>query len=237
MVENPNLCIYRAATENVRELKKNEKILNKMINSAIKSHNDQELQTLTKLYLLLFSTYAEASFLKLIYTPYGFSEEEIYSIKQMRNLEAKWEKCIELCLKKLKNKINKGEVQNKNKRLKDLVEVNIIQNSQIRNKIAHGQWHTCLNSSNTKISEENTTKLESIDAVKISLYFEIYEKIQQCIEDIIESRETHYRDYYVSMVQIEKIENIIASKKDWNLETKKKKLLNSKKYKNMKQRY
>lgn len=235
MAENPNLHIYRAATENVRELKKNEKILNKMINFAIKSHNNQELHTLTNLYLLLYSTYAEASFLKLIYTPYGFSDEEIHNINQRRNLEAKWEKCIELCLKKLENEVNKGDIQNKNKRLKKLVEANIIQNSQIRNKIAHGQWHTCLNSSNTKVSEENTDKLKSIDAVKISLQFEIYEKIQQCIEDIIESPKTHYRDYYVSMDQIEKIESTILCKKDWNLKSKREKLLNSQKFKNIKQ--
>ena len=65
--------------------------------------------------------------------------------------------------------------------------------------------------------------------------FEIYEKIQQCIEDIIESPKTHYRDYYVSMDQIEKIENTILCKKDWNLKSKREKLLNSQKFKNIKQ--
>lgn len=235
MIEDQNLSIYKAASDNVRELKKNAKTLNKMINLAIKNNNTQELDTLTKLYLLLFSTYAEASFLKLINTPHGFSKTEIESINQMRNLENKWKRCIEICLDKLRNNINKGDIQNKNKRLEKLVEVNIIENSQIRNKIAHGQWHTCFNNSNTRISEENTTKLKNIDVVKISLHFEIYVKIQQCIEDIIESPKTHYRDYYVSMEEIERIENVIADKKNWNLATKKKKLQNSKKNKNRKQ--
>ena len=222
------LEIYKASCENVRELKSKRKILNKIINRTIREGSDTELEALTKLYALLFSAYAEVSFLKLINTPYGFTQDEIDEIQKQRNLEEKWLVCFDFCFKKIINATNLGEVANKQKRLRKILDSYIIAPSRIRNKIAHGQWKVCLNNQCDGLNAQITTDVQQLDCVRIDVFFEIYERFQQCVEDLIESVRTHYRDYYTRIVDLEEY---IEKTKGWNLESKTKSILESEKYK------
>ena len=187
--------VYEACVSDVNELKSKRKILNKLINEAIRNNKNDVLDTLTRLYALLYSSYAEISFLKLIHTPHGFSDEEIKVILKETNLTKKWHKCFEISMKKISNENNKGEIANKRKKLQNILDEYIIQPSIFRNKIAHGQWKVCLNSENEKINQEITNDMLELDCVKIDNLFKIYNMFQQCIEDLIESPRTHYRDY------------------------------------------
>lgn len=47
--------IYRACVSNVKELKKHRARLRKLVNMAIKEKKDDDLDTFTKFYALLFS--------------------------------------------------------------------------------------------------------------------------------------------------------------------------------------
>lgn len=93
--------IFRASTSNVKDLKKQRNRILALVNRAIREKNDADLISLTKMYALLYSAYAEMSFLKLIHTPKAFSESEILQIVNRRNLEEKWEKCVEFAFKSL----------------------------------------------------------------------------------------------------------------------------------------
>lgn len=221
------LDIYKACCNNVKELKSKRRILNKLINRSIKEGSDEELYALTKLYALLYSSYAEVSFLKLIHTPYGFSESEIAVIQEQRNLEEKWQKCFELAFQKMNQNANLGEIANKRKKLKKILDMYIIQPSQIRNKIAHGQWKVCLNNKCDSVNHEASLELQQLDCVRVDILFDVYEMFQQCIEDIIESLRTHYRDYYL---RIEELEQYIDKTKNWNLESKRQKMRESQKW-------
>ncbi len=219
--------IYRACTSNVKNLKKQRNRILALVNRAIREKNDADLISLTKMYALLYSAYAEVSFLKLIHTPQAFSEPEISQIGAGRNLEEKWEKCFEFAFKKLNLGANLGEIANKKQKLKRILTDYIIGPSQIRNKVAHGQWMVCLNNDCTRVNHDATLKMQQLDFVKIDRYFSIYEKFQQCILDLSVSQKTHYRDYYTIIAGLEEY---IDSTKSWSLETKKQKLLTSKKY-------
>ena len=71
--------IFRASTSNVKDLKKQRNRILALVNRAIREKNDADLISLTKMYALLYSAYAEMSFLKLIHTPKAFSESEIFT--------------------------------------------------------------------------------------------------------------------------------------------------------------
>lgn len=222
--------IFMASTVNLKDLKKQRKRIGALVNRAIREKQDSDLMSLTKVYALLYSAYVEISFLKLIHTPKAFAESEITQIMCGRNLEEKWLKCVDFALKKL-HTTNLGEVANKKQMLNRILQEYIIGPSQIRNKVAHGQWIYCLNNECTKINQSTTNQMADLDFVKIERYFCIYDKFHQCILDLLISQKTHYRDYYQIITELQKY---IDFTKLWSLETKKEKILSSSKYQNYK---
>lgn len=212
------LEIYKACVENLREIKRQRTNLKRLFNNSIKTKNHQSFDLLTKLYSLLYSSFAEVCFTKTIHTPYGLSEDEIQQIQSKRNLDQKWIKCLELAFSRIDNMANKGEIQNKNLILTRHLTTYIIGPSQIRNKIAHGQWVTALNNDNTAINNETTERISQLDFVKVDILFEVYEKIGQAIEDLIESpHKTHFRDFYTHMTELEAL---VEETKTWDIRTK-----------------
>lgn len=210
--------VYKASVANVRELTKQRTNIKRLINKSIKQNDHSSFNALTKLYALLYSSFAELSFLKTIHTPYGFNENEIGQISSEINLEQKWTKCLELAFSRINNIANAGEIQNKRQTLSRLIKQFIIEPSQLRNKIAHGQWIVALNNDNTAINQTTTTRIANLDFVKIDILFGAYEKIGQAVEDLIESpTKAHLNDFYYHMT---KLEELINETGNWNLESK-----------------
>lgn len=211
--------VYRASCQNTKEIKKHATSIKRMINAALRKNRMMEVETLTKTYALIYSAYAEVSFLKVIHTPYGFSENYIQQIQAQRNLEEKWRKCINLAFAEIQNESNKGEINNKKQKLERIMQKYIIEPSQVRNKIAHGQWKTSLNSESTAINIDITQKIQMLDYVKIDILFHIYDVFSSCVEDLIESpHRAHYRYFYPRMVELEEY---IKKTKSYSIEGKK----------------
>lgn len=212
------LITYQSSVGNVRELKTQSANLKILINKSIISNDNQSLKLLTKLFALLYSAFAETCFLKMIHTPYGFSDDYINQITSQRNLELQWHKCIELAFAGIENMTNKGDIQNKKQILERYIKQYIIEPSQVRNKIAHGQWTVALNSNNTDKNDKTTQSIASLDYVKIDILFQMYEKIGQTVEDLIESpSKAHFNFFYNHMSELE---TLIEKTKSWSLESK-----------------
>lgn len=210
--------IFRASVTNLRELKKQRTNIKRLFNQSIKQNDNSAFSALTKLYALLYSSFAELCFLKVIHTPYGFSEDEINQITRERNLEQKWIKCLELAFSRINNIANAGEIQNKKQILTRHINQFIIEPSQLRNKIAHGQWMVALNNDNTATNQITTDRIKNLDFVKTDILFSVYEKIGQAVEDLIESpTKAHFNDFYSHMTELDEL--IIETKK-WNLKSK-----------------
>lgn len=209
------LAIFQSSVSNVRELKKHRTALRRLFNRSLKQKDHSGFEAFKRLYALLYSSFAEVSFLKVIHTPYGFSEDEIAQIQGQRNLEQKWIKCLELAFQRIDNTVNKGEIQNKRQTLERLIQTYIIEPSQLRNKIAHGQWVVALNNDNTAINADTTQRINNLDFVKIDILFELYEKIGQVVEDLIESpHKAHFRDFYFHITELEQL---VEETKKWTL--------------------
>ncbi len=212
------LIIYQSSVANVRELRKQRKTLTRLLNKAIKNNDRQSFGVLTKLHALLYSAFAETCFLKMIHTPYGFSQDLINQVTSQRNLEQQWLKCLELAFVRIDSMANKGEIQNKKQILLRYITQYIIEPSQVRNKIAHGQWAVALNSENTNKNDITTQKISSLDIVKINILFQVYEKIGQAVEDLIESpHKAHFNFFYQHMVELEAL---VEKTNSWTLESK-----------------
>lgn len=221
-------AIYEASVKNVRELKKQVKVVKRLLNQALRANRMQEVDALTKTFALMYSAYAEVSFMKLIHTPYGFSESYIQQIQSGRNLDEKWTKCMELAFGQIAGDHNKGDIANKLKWLRKILNEYVITPSQIRNKIAHGQWAVCLNNDCTAINADMTLIVSRLDFVQIDKLFTIYEMFSQCVEDLIESpRKAHYRDFYFRLTELE---TYLDNTKNYTLQSKQAQLQSSPKY-------
>lgn len=139
-------------------------------------------------------------------------------ISGQRYLERKWSMCLELAFSKIDNIANKGDIQNKKQTLTRHINTFIIEPSQLRNKIAHGQWLVALNNDNTAVNQQTTDKIKSLDFVKTDILLSVYEKIGQAVEDLIESpRKAHFNDFYFHMTELERL---VEETKTWTIESK-----------------
>lgn len=198
------LEVFNASVENIKEVKRQRSRIKKLFNNAVLKNDLGTISLLTRLYALLYSSFAELCFLKIIHTPYGFAETDIAKIRAERNLEQQWGKCLELCFDRINNPTNATDIQRKREQLINHVQKFVIGPSQLRNKIAHGQWIIALNNDNTALNAQTTARIAALDFVQIDVLFGVYENIGQAVEDLIESpRKAHFNDFYVHMANLD----------------------------------
>lgn len=189
--------IYQCQTANVRELEKAWEQTNRLINESYRLNDKATAIIQTKLMGLLFSAYTEAIFSKLIHTPCALTPTEIeqLKIKFKNNSYQGWVKCLELVINKIKSKDNnyKSTITNE---MKQLLSIYIKKPSEVRNKIAHGQWKYALNTNNTSENEDITERINNLTVVDLTIYKKSFTLIAQIIEDLIESPDKAHISFY-----------------------------------------
>jgi hypothetical protein len=215
------LAVYRAQTENVRMLNQARKQINKAINYALRKGDIVSSQVQTRVLALVFCAWVEASFSKVIHTPYGFTLEEIDQIKwayQHFNLETGWKKCIELGLERISSSRKSNYIPNIRQMISSIVDDYVVAPSIIRNRVAHGQWKKALNNDNTAVNNNITNELGDLDVIVISKWFHIHEYLLSIIETLVESpNRAFHRDYWQ---EIAKLEDFLEESKKWNIDEK-----------------
>ncbi|MGJ1323137.1 hypothetical protein ACR780_10625 [Sphingobacterium faecium] len=218
MPEAKNLEFYNAYVVNVKDFLIAEKEIKRTINSALKKNKNNTVNVQTKIYALLYSTYSESSFMKMILTPHGFEQKYIVEILKQGSIQEKWYKTIELAFLKFNLSSKGSEVPNKIQELKKIILEFVVNPSVIRNKIAHGQFSIALNSYNTALNNDLSQKIEDLNVVYIYRLFEINKKLVAIIEDLIESPDkAHYAQYYA---KYQFLIDYINKSKSWTVESK-----------------
>lgn len=213
--------LYKAYVLNVKGFLKTEKEFRRIINKKLKENRLHNLDGLTKMYALLYSTFSEANFMKLILTPYGFSQDFIDQIINQNSIQDKWNKCIDLAFHVYQTNWSgkkQNEIPNKKQRLKTIIERYIVSPSIIRNKIAHGQISEVLNSKQTKLNSDLTFELNNLTQVKIYIWFEVQKKLSTIIEDLVESPDKEH--IYRYHTKIQELESYIDKTSNWTIESK-----------------
>lgn len=212
--------LYVLQSKNVRQLKKVQANLNKDINFYIKKNDNFQIELKTKLLALLFSTLSEAQFIQFIHTPNGFSSAEISEIKTSKNrsLEEGWKVLIDKAMSKVGDWTNNSDLHNRRNSIIEIVKEYIIKPSILRNKIAHGQWQIALNRENTNKNDELTEKLETLDVVLVSKWFDVHQYMGLIIRDLIQSPSKGFHNNY--WMQLTKLHQYLNDSNDRTFETK-----------------
>ena len=221
MTHEDKLNIFKAQTQNVRELLVAETHLNRSINHALRSNNCSSAKMHTKVLSLIFCAWSEANFSKLIHTPHGLPIkliEEVKRIHKTNGLGAGWKKAVELSSKRIKTSCRSNYIPNISKKLCEVIDIYVVEPSLIRNKIAHGQWNTALNRNNTAINNELSKQIENLNVVTLIKWFTAHERLSNVVEALIESpNKAFQRDYWK---EISNLEDFLKKSSKWNIEDK-----------------
>lgn len=220
MDENQRLLVFKAQTQNVRELKRAWAHINRQINGSLLRSDRISTAVQTKLLALVYCALAEAIFSKMLHIPHGLTLDEIEQIKNTRNangIKSGWIKCAELAIRRVDGN-SPSYAPNVLKKLSSLIEGFIYDPSLLRNKLAHGQWSIALNRENTAVNNKITREIESCTVIVLYRYEHALESLSAIIEDMIESpNRAHRRDFWAHLTEIEKGENEMST---WTLEKK-----------------
>jgi hypothetical protein len=176
----------------------------------------------TKLLALTYSAWSEAQFSQIIYTPYAFRESEINEIQRVRKsgITAGWKRLIKISI----NKINVSDsIRNtKKSQLNHYIDIYIFKQSQIRNKIAHGEWINVLEDDEAKATDFNQ-RLDSLNVVDIMIEFQVHTTIGKIIRDLVQSPNNGFSQNYDN--HIIELEDYLLEASSWTIESKKARLL------------
>ena len=217
--------LYKLQSRNVRKLNQVKKSLVKDINLYLKKTDDFQVEIKTKLLAVLYCAWSEAQFIQIVYTPSAFSQSEIDYIKRIKDrsgIADGWKQMVELALQKVGDWQNSSDLQNRRKKLFDIIENYIKVPSLLRNKIAHGQWFHALNRDNTAENQALTNDLANLDSVKLIKLFEVHKYLGLVIRDLVQSpKRGFHQNYWVHMTALEEY---VDKTKNWDSTTKKSKL-------------
>lgn len=208
--------IYILQSRNVRYLKKIQKNLTMDINKCLIKKDLFQLHVKTKYYAMLYSSVSESQFVQILYTPNGFRYSEIVEIKKQRNIVDSWNSMIDIAFKKVGKVEQNSDLKKKSEKIKKIIDEYIRKPQELRNKIAHGQWIHALNSENTKENIDTTKRIENLDVVQISIWFEVHQYLCFIIRDLIQSpKKGFHNNYWSNLVELEKF---LSKSKSWTLD-------------------
>ncbi|WP_439539991.1 hypothetical protein [Sphingomonas sp.] len=194
------------------------KQVRRAVNDGLRKGNQPQADVQTKVYAQTFCSWAEANFSKVIHTPKGFTLAELAEVKRTwsdRSLADGWNKAVQLGLRKVPAQ-RSGFLPNARQTIERLIDKYVRDPALIRNKIAHGQWSTALNRSNTNINQELTTAINSLNIVDIERWHGGHTRLAGIVESLIESPErTFSRDYWPQLIDLEQYTTETAT---WTLE-------------------
>jgi len=188
---------YQIQTYNVRELNKAWKETTRLINESYRTKKNRSAELQTKLLALLFSAYTEAIFSKLIHTPYALSSVEIDDLKAKfkNNSYEGWKRCLNKMVVKITSK-SENEKESIKTEIRNILLTYIKKPSEMRNRLAHGQWSIALNSPNTQKNSDITKQIDELDVVKLEVYKKSFDLMVLLIEDLVESPNKAHIEHY-----------------------------------------
>lgn len=205
MDHEARLVIFKSQVKNVRSLKSARQHVRRSINASLRSNDRPAVDHFTKIYALLFCAWAEANFSKVAHTPHGLTLNEIKQVQVAKSngIVAAWQKCVELGLRHLD--ATRGSFQPEAREmLERTIEKHVLDPSQLRNKLAHGQWLVAFNRNNDSIQQEFTLRIERLDLVSVDCWIAGHEILAKLVENLVESpKKAFVRDWKQYVADLE----------------------------------
>lgn len=215
-----------AVTKRSTQILLGEKGYKEKINQNTESIQYEILAT-TRLYSFLMCSWFEARLYKMLYegSSEGFTESEINKIlgTGKKPLYKKWTDAYNFAICKKygftfgpnQDYSNNFSTANDSNNYKIVITLlNTIEKAiEVRNKLAHGQWHIPLTGSRKNIATDIDHYLTTFDNIqKLHYQHQTYKLIAEIIHDIVVSKLTYERDFDTKMQRIKTYQTNIRTK-------------------------
>lgn len=155
---------------------------------------------------------AETLLRKLVADPAGFNVRERTLLAQERSQLSRWKRAVELAFRRhyaipihldIDPSATTLIVARQFSALEDLLEQDLAEVIEDRNKIAHGQWAWLLNSKESAVTRAAPQPLNHL---AIKTRSDLVREIAELIEDLIVSEPTFARDYQARFNRVQSLQ-------------------------------
>ncbi len=188
--------------------------------TAIRTQNKDATKTFVRVHHLLLGAWAEVRLCKLLNEHQSFNTSELGKIENSQSQLDKWNKVVELAFRRRYNvkkailsedslepttyhryQVINGVINNE---LKDIIE--------LRNRIAHGQWAFLLNSEATKVEADKMEKVRRENLQSLIFKKSMINFLANLIHDLVVSPATFERDFDKHYKGVRRFQKNIANK-------------------------
>lgn len=172
---------------------------------AISTVDDKTIFVFVRLYTLLTGIWAETRLMKLLFEKVGFSKGEREEILSEHTQIDMWFGCVEKAFR-LHYNVPRAPLSEENLNHSQLAKYLAISNMidedlrsiiELRNKLAHGQWHYPLNNEGNDVSQDNMDTLRRENLLSLQFKKALLGHLCNLIHDLIVSKPTFERDFDV----------------------------------------
>lgn len=180
------------------------KIVQRTLRNCISQNEEVNVYVYTKILSHLVNSWIEVRLLKLINESGAYVKSQEKNILECNSLERRWQLALDFAFCKA-YKINSIKKTNKElipytariqrQALLDLVNKDLLDSNELRNRIAHGQWKYAFTSNYLRINGELTKSLKEENILKIQFRLAMFKSLAQIIHDLAVSKPTFERDF------------------------------------------
>lgn len=170
---------------------------------AIATEDQDSIKTFVRVHHFLLGAWTEVRLCKLLNEHQSFDSVEMEKIKKCQTQLEQWNKVVELAFRR-RYKVKKASLSDNsldpttyhryqvingviNHELKDIIE--------LRNRIAHGQWEFLLNSEATNVERDKMEKIQRENLQSLIFKQRMINYLANLIHDLVVSPDTFERDF------------------------------------------
>ena len=194
--------LYKIHLDNERALAEAFEVARQSCKGAIRAGKSRQEAVLTKNCALLLGAKLETTLLRIIYDPSGFTLDQRQRILSASKAADKWLRVIKEAFAERHSitlrQIPEGlpfTAQARYAEIERLVKEQFIPLIELRNSLAHGQWHRTLNSSGTKVDPRRMSQLARQNVWRLAIQDNILHHVSLLIHDLVVTRTAFERDF------------------------------------------
>lgn len=212
--------LYKCHSSNLRFLNSSLEINEKSTRKAIATQDQGSIKTFVRMHHFLLGAWCEVRLSKLLQENQSFNESELEKINRCSTQLEKWNKITELAFRRHYDvrraplsedsldpttyhqyDVISGVINNE---LKDIIE--------LRNRLAHGQWNFLLNSESTRIEADKMAKISRDNLQTLIFKKNMVSYLANIIHDLVVSPTTFERDFNKNYKGVMTFKKYIANK-------------------------
>ena len=184
---------YEKHCENLRMIERAITTVQRTLRDYIRKNEKDNIYVYTKILSHLISSWAEIRILKIVYEKRAYSNPEKKRILSASSAKDRWETALRIAFSKayavpeksIDSICTKATHRAQYKMLSELIDNDLLSSTQLRNRIAHGQWYYAFNEELTEYQDDLTERLHQENIIQLQLKYKMFISLSQIIRDIL----------------------------------------------------